>query len=261
MNNVSRTLYIPLYGKAYVSRKGLFLQDEMAEAICRQENVTFRGRAGSKYLAYYMGIRASVFDAWLRERMAEMPDAVVLHIGCGLDSRVKRLNGMHREWYDVDFADVIRERKRHFAEDGGYRMLAGDVREKEWLGSIAPGRRAIVVMEGVSMYMTRQECSAFTDGLCAHFSQVVLLTDCYTVFAARMSKYKNPVNAVGVTQLHGIDCPEDMNNGPFVFACEHDMTPQRFIDQLRGAERWIFRHLYAGNFAKRLYRLYEYRKA
>ena len=33
MKNVSKTLYIPLYGKALVSQKGLFLQDKTAEAI------------------------------------------------------------------------------------------------------------------------------------------------------------------------------------------------------------------------------------
>ena len=31
MNNVNQTLYIPLYGKAYVSRKGIILNDKKAE--------------------------------------------------------------------------------------------------------------------------------------------------------------------------------------------------------------------------------------
>ena len=33
MNNVNKTLYIPLYGKAYVSKKGVILHDEKAEKI------------------------------------------------------------------------------------------------------------------------------------------------------------------------------------------------------------------------------------
>ena len=33
MNNVNKTLYIPLYGKAYVSRKGIILNDKKAEEI------------------------------------------------------------------------------------------------------------------------------------------------------------------------------------------------------------------------------------
>ena len=37
MDGVNRTLYIPLYGKAYVSRKGLFLDDAKAEEIWEKE--------------------------------------------------------------------------------------------------------------------------------------------------------------------------------------------------------------------------------
>ena len=33
MNGVNKTLYIPLYGKAYVSKKGIILNDKTAEQI------------------------------------------------------------------------------------------------------------------------------------------------------------------------------------------------------------------------------------
>ena len=33
MNNVSKTLYIPLYGKAYVSKKNIIINDSKAEEI------------------------------------------------------------------------------------------------------------------------------------------------------------------------------------------------------------------------------------
>ena len=63
MNNVNKTLYIPLYGKAYVSKRGLFLHDTKAEEIWQAEQFALKGKSKSKYLAYYMGIRSAVFDA------------------------------------------------------------------------------------------------------------------------------------------------------------------------------------------------------
>ena len=33
MNGVNKTLYIPLYGKSYVSKKGIILKDTKAEEI------------------------------------------------------------------------------------------------------------------------------------------------------------------------------------------------------------------------------------
>ena len=38
------------------------------------------------------------------------------------------------------------------------------------------------------------------------------------------------------------------------------MTPQKYIDELNGFEKFIFAKLYAGSFSKKLYRLYEYQK-
>lgn len=115
-------------------------------------------------------------------------------------------------------------------------------------------------MEGVSMYLTHAELRDLTARLCAHFDHVSCLMDCYTVLAARMSKYKNPINDVGVTEVHGMDAPGKLNSGGFSFVTEHCMTPQSYIHQLQGAEKFIFKKLYAGSFAKKLYRLFEYRK-
>ena len=91
MNNVNKTLYIPLYGKAYVSRKGIILNDKKAEEIWNTEGFELKGKSKSKWLAYYMGMRSAVFDMWLKEQLEKDSKAVVLHIGCGMDSRVLRV--------------------------------------------------------------------------------------------------------------------------------------------------------------------------
>lgn len=258
MNDVNRTLYIPLYGKAYVSRKGIILKDASAESIWAQQGFALGRKAKSKYLACYMGMRSAVFDDWLREQLAGKP-AAVIHIGCGLDSRVLRVAHGNLPWYDVDFADVIAERRRYFVEENGYRMLAGDARRGEWLNQVSETGRAVVVMEGVSMYLAPAELAECIAALRAHFSGISLLMDVYTPFAARMSKYRNPINDVGVTQVYGVSDPRQAESGNFRFVRAHCMTPERYISQLSGAEKWIFRHLYAGKTAGKLYRLYEYR--
>ena len=258
MNGVNKTLYIPLYGKSYVSRKGIILNDKKAEAVWAAEGFALKGKSKSKWLAYYMGIRAAVFDEWVKEQMTADPEAVVIHIGCGMDSRVLRVGTKGHRWYDVDFPEVIDERKRYFADSAEYQMLAADVRNPQWLERIPERRSAIVVMEGVSMYLTPEERRELTANLCAHFGRISLLVDCYTSFAAKMSKYRNPINEVGVTEVYGMDDPKLCQHDDFVFVREHSMTPQKYIDELTGAEKYIFEKLYAGGFSKKLYRLFEY---
>ena len=260
MNGVNKTLYIPLYGKAYVSEKGIILHDEKAEDIWSKEGFMLRGKSKSKWLAYYMGMRARVFDNWVTEKIKKLDDTTVIHIGCGMDSRALRVGFENCSWYDVDFPEVIKERRRYYNDTDNYKMISGDVREDEWLSHITVTKNAIIVMEGVSMYLRPEELKNLINNLKNNFSHLHILMDCYTIFAAKASKYKNPINDVGVTEVYGIDDPTVLSEGTSIsFVCEQEMTPLSLIDELCGMERRIFKKLYAGKIAKKMYRLYEYR--
>ena len=258
MNNVNKTLYIPLYGKAYVSKKGIILNDKKAEEIWNAEGFELKGKSKSKWLAYYMGMRSRVFDNWLLEELKKDSAAVVLHIGCGMDSRVIRVGINGHQWYDIDFPSVVEERKKYYAEDEFYHMIEADVRQQNWIQAVPKAKHAIVVMEGVSMYFKSEELKVVLEQISVHFEKVNLLMDCYTTFAARASKYKNPINDVGVTQVYGLDEPRDLECGSFKFQREHDMTPDLLINELEGMEKAIFKKLYSGSIAKKMYRMYEY---
>jgi hypothetical protein len=160
----------------------------------------------------------------------------------------------------MDFSDVIRERQRWYTPSEQYHMVAGDARHADWLATLPHSQRAIVVMEGLSMYLTAEELQNLLAALAAHFGEIALLMDCYTPLAAKLSRWKNPVHDVGVGQVYGVGDPEAVAAEGLPFLREHDMTPQRFIDQLAGREKRIFQKLYAGAMSHKLYRLYEYGK-
>jgi O-methyltransferase involved in polyketide biosynthesis len=260
MTEVNKTLYIPLYGKALCSRKGIILRDESAEQIWEKAGFTLKGKSASKWLAYYMGMRAWVFDCWVREKCEADVDAVVLHIGCGLDSRAVRV-GAKSTWYDIDFPEVISERRKYFRETEIYNMLPADVREEAWLSAFPKGKHAIVIMEGVTMYFAPEELKMLLARISAHFGKVSLLLDAYSVFAAKASKYKNPINDVGVTKVYGFDSGEEICDGTgLAFLGGKSITQKEKIAELQGAEKRIFGMLYGGRIAEKTYRIYEYEK-
>lgn len=260
MDGVNKTLYIPLYGKALVSGQGILLRDKKAEEIWTAEGFSLMGKAASKWLAYYMAMRAAVMDRWTEEKLAADPEAAVLHIGCGLDSRCLRVGTGARHWYDIDFPEVIRERQKYYPETERYHMVGADVRSSAWKDSIPAGGSTVVVMEGVSMYLKPEELSRLLRELKAHFSRVQLLMDCYSTFAAKASRYRNPINQVGVTQVYGLDDPRLLaEKAGLRYGKEHDLTPTTLIRELKAGERVIFSNLYAGRMARKLYRMYEFR--
>ena len=258
MNNVNKTLYIPLYGKSFVSKKGIILKDEKAEEIWEKEQFSLKGRSKSKYLAYYMGMRSRVFDDWVKVKMEEDSEVIVIHLGCGLDSRVLRVDAENHLWFDLDFPEVIEERKVFYSENQNYKMLEGDVRTDSWLKNLPKCKKAIILMEGISMYLTLDEIKNLVSNLKSRFGQFSLLMDCYSVFAAKMSKYKNPINDVGVTTVYGIDNPKILESENLAFVKEHNILPEKYIEELKGFEKFIFKKLYASAYAKKLYKLYEF---
>ena len=67
------------------------------------------------------------------------------------------------------------------------------------------------------------------------------------------------MNDVGVTVLHGIDDPKILEkNTGLGYIREYDLTPDVMINELSGMEKVVFKKLFAGKLAKKIYRLYEY---
>ena len=163
------------------------MNDPMAERICNSVDIPLKSKSRSKWLAYYMGMRSAVFDRWTCARILEDPGAVVIHLGCGLDSRCLRIAENPRIWYDVDFPEVIEERKKYYHEDSSYRMIGFDVRDPALWDSISCEKSVVVIMEGISMYMKPVEVEELFQRISERFEHVVLLMDCYSIFAAKAS--------------------------------------------------------------------------
>ncbi len=258
MTNVNKTLFIPLYGKAYVSKKHIILNDPTAEKIWEAEAFPIRGKSKSKWLCYNMAMRARIFDDWTGRMLKEAPDALVLHIGCGLDSRCKRIGIAYKNWYDCDFPDVISARQKYYEETDNYHMITLNAADPAALRELPDSAEVIVVFEGISMYLTESELRGFFAALQEKYEKIHVLMDVYTVFGAKASKYKNPINDVGVTKVYGIDDMDGLLNGLSIrVLSEHSLTPERLVNELSGIERSVFKLLFTGKAYRKIYRLYE----
>jgi O-methyltransferase involved in polyketide biosynthesis len=95
LDNVAETLLIPLYIRAIESqRPDALLKDEKAVALVRQMDYDFSPimQAGiDEHVQVALALRNREFDRYARDFMARHPEAVVVHIGCGLDARFERV--------------------------------------------------------------------------------------------------------------------------------------------------------------------------
>lgn len=258
MNEVNKTLYIPLYGKAMVSKKNIILNDKMAESIWNSQSFVLSRKSKSKWLCYNMAMRARVFDDWTNSMLEKHPEATIFHIGCGLDGRVKRVKKLYKNWYDADFPDVIEIRKNYYSENDCYHMISLNAADKDQVLSLPGSESAIIILEGISMYLTNSQLRNFFSAIQNKYEHIYILMDVYTIFGAKASKYKNPINEVGVTLVYGIDDINELLRGLDIkLKKEHSMTPKRLVDELGKVDRFIFRLLFTGKISRKIYRLYE----
>lgn len=104
---------------------------------------------------YAVCARARLVDDLVRGFLAAHADAVVLHLGCGLDSRVLRVErGPGVSWFDVDQAPVIARRRELYDDLPGVTTLATRVEDPGWWAEVPADRPRLVVAEGLLMYLT-----------------------------------------------------------------------------------------------------------
>ena len=127
---------------------------------------------------YLVALRARTLDDWAADFLRRNPNAVVLHLGCGMDTRAFRLDvpaGV--DWFDVDQPDVIDLRRNLYEDRDGYRMIGSSVTDADWLEQIPTGRPVLVVGEGLLPYLTERQVWELLERLTDRFGSGELLFD------------------------------------------------------------------------------------
>ena len=155
LSNESLTMFITLYGKSYVSKKYQFFKDVKAEEIVNSVNYDFSKLKQSKWLSLFLATRSLIMDNLVNEYLDNHLDSLVIHLGCGLDSRVSRVNQKYSLWYDIDFENVISFKKNYFTENNKYKMIGKSVNDLTWIDDIPFSKNTLVVAEGLFMYLSQ----------------------------------------------------------------------------------------------------------
>jgi methyltransferase (TIGR00027 family) len=154
--------------------------------------------------------RAATFDRLTNQYLAEAPDATVLHVGCGMDSRVFRIDPPAKvQWFDVDYPDVIDLRRQLFPERGGsYHLVGASLDDLRWLDAVPRDRPGLFIAEGVLHYLSESEVKALLNAVVAHFPGGQMIFDiCNSMIVKRTG---SNVGGTGATYKWGLDDPQDI---------------------------------------------------
>jgi O-methyltransferase involved in polyketide biosynthesis len=156
-------------------------------------------------------MRAWHFDQWTRAFLAANPASTVLHLGCGLDTRVYRIDlGPQVRWYDVDFPDVIALREQLYPARDGYHQIGSSVTDLTWLDAIPSDTPVIVVAEGLVMYVHEKDGTALFQRITEQFPSGQIAFDGYSGSMVRLVSRLATVRGAKVELVWGVDDPHDL---------------------------------------------------
>jgi len=157
--------------------------------------------------------RTKKLDAATRAFLVEHPDGVVLHLGCGLDSRFWRVDNGRVEWYDLDMPPVIELRQKFFGGNDHYHLIASSVTDLEWMKRIAAaGRPVLVAAEGLLMYLGEADVKRLVLQLRETFPGCRLIADVFSRLTARSATRHPSLKQTGATIGWGIDDPREIES-------------------------------------------------
>ncbi|MCV7032047.1 class I SAM-dependent methyltransferase [Mycobacterium sherrisii] len=191
--SVEWTNLVTLYLRAHESRsRHPILGDHAAADAVERIDYDFNRIHRSSLPAanqYLVALRAKQFDDWCAEFLQHNPDAVVLHLGCGLDGRAFRLAVPPSvRWFDLDQPGVIDQRRRLYEETERYRMIGSSVTDPHWVEQIPSGHPTLVVAEGLLMYVSESQVRALFTRLLDRFDHGELQFDTLSAVAPLLSK-------------------------------------------------------------------------
>lgn len=155
--------------------------------------------------------RSAYFDHWARHFLALHDSAAVLHLGCGLDDRVFRLDpGRGVEWYDVDYPEVIALMEQLYPAREHYHPIAASVTDPAWLSDIPADRPVLLVGEGLTYYLTEDDGIALLRRVVEHFPSGEMDFDVCNWLSIKLQKFNPVVRRSGSTLRWAVNEPTDI---------------------------------------------------
>ena len=264
------TMLMTLSGRALQSQwKDPILRDPWAEEAMRHIDYDiskqYKGIGSwsmwSKIGCTIIATRAATFDQLTKRYLVDHPDVTVLHLGCGMDSRIFRVDPpANVQWFDVDYPDVIDLRRQLFPErDAAYHLIGAPLSDLHWLDEVPRDRPGLLIAEGVLHYLSETEVKALLNAVVAHFPSGQMIFDICNSWIVKRAG--SNVGGTGATYKWGLDDPQDIKQLEPKLELVKEFRPSELVAFSRFPlwVRVLFRIQEVNPTLRRMERIVEYR--
>ena len=190
LSGVPETMLQTVYARAKESRGRGTIHDAKAEEITRKLDYDFS--LADKDTAMHSGViaRTIVLDKLTKSWLASHPDAVVVNIACGLDTRCYRMSG-HSHWYNLDLPETMAVREKLLPEGGAISQIAMSAMD-DWGVEISEQNvPVLIVIEGLTMYLNAKDVQQIFAVISNRFSKATVFVETMNPMIVKRFKEKS----------------------------------------------------------------------
>ena len=209
-NPVSRTLLIPLAVRARESaRPDRLFEDALARDIFARLPREVSVFPMHRFMLTGTAVRVRYFDDLVKDFLAETERPVVVHLGCGLDTRFSRTDRGKGVHVHLDMPEVMALRERLLRENlDRCADWSGSITDRDWMDRLErefSGCRFMFVAEGVLMYLREAEVRALLGDIAARFPGARIAFDTVGRAVFRKINSRSAVRRLDAALLWGYD--------------------------------------------------------
>ena len=140
-----------------------------------------------RLLVPLLALRGSHYDAVAQEFHTRFPHAVVVNLGCGLDTRFERLDDGNIHVLDLDLPPMIALKRQLVAAHPRHPLLAASVLDPTWMDALDryDDGRFLFLAEGLFMYLEPADVKQLVLTLAARFPGSELVAEVFNDFWLR----------------------------------------------------------------------------
>jgi hypothetical protein len=186
IGGVSETMLWALHNRATEARRpdGILIDPDSVR-IHASIDYDFARNFGEP--AGTLAARAVAIDSVLKRWIVRHPDGLVVSLGEGLETQVRRVDNGRVRWLSVDLPAAMRLREEFLPPTGRCRHLAVSALDLRWMDAVDPAGGVFIVAQGLLMYLQPAEVRRLLTAIAGRFPGANLVFDAVPRWFSRLT--------------------------------------------------------------------------
>ena len=193
VTGVPETMVQTLYARAKETKKqNAKIKDEIAVELVEKLDYDFSIAEKDNAMKCGVIARTIVLDKMVEEYLDKHKNTIVINIACDLDTRCYRMKGIYISWYNLDLPETMNIRKQFLTEIGPIYQIAKSAMDETYTNTIHnEGEDVLVIIEGLTMYLTEIDIKKIFSIIEHAFSNVTIMVEVMSPFMVNHIKDKS----------------------------------------------------------------------